>query len=69
MSEQQPQTVTREGLPVLALGKAGDEDFATLCRIVGVKDPGPDVTRMDVSIDWVNQKVETRFTFLGIPRG
>jgi hypothetical protein len=69
MSDQQPQVVTREGLPVLALGKAGDEDFATLCRIVGADDPGPNVCRMEVLIDWQNQRVETRFTFPAFRKG
>jgi hypothetical protein len=45
------------------------EDFATLCRIVGVQDPGMDVSRMEITIDWLGQRIETRFTYPAFARG
>jgi hypothetical protein len=40
-----------------------EEDFQHLWRIFGVRDPGMKVQRIDFSIDWHDQRIETLFTY------
>jgi hypothetical protein len=64
-----PAGFTMKQMEPLTPDKISPEDFATLCRIVGTDDPGPNVCRMEVLIDWQNQRVETRFTFPAFRKG
>lgn len=58
-----PAGFSMKQLDRLTPDRISPEDFATLCRIVGADDPGPNVCRMEIVIDWQNQRIETRFTF------